>query len=200
VSTRIEVRRHHYCTCNLCILIIIFEPFLRFTQMIYHWKDYKIPKLLCFRSFPKFCTFLKLIQKLIIRFSRLLVFSEIILSRFSYRSSEWCLWYTVGFVRKLRNLFILSIFRNSGWFKNNFKYGKKLFRRFSIFGHYFDWHFQTVYPIDANDMALESYGLGVTFSFWSFLRISYYLRAVLNIVDSDFWISRFCMNCFCNYF
>jgi hypothetical protein len=31
-----------------------------------------------FRSFPKFYTFLKLIQKLIIRFSRLLVFSEII--------------------------------------------------------------------------------------------------------------------------
>jgi hypothetical protein len=35
----------------------------------------------------------------------------------------------------------------------------------AIFGHYFDWHFQTVYPIDANDMALESYGLGATFHF-----------------------------------
>jgi hypothetical protein len=46
--------------------------------MIYRWKAYQIPKLLCFGSFPKFCTFLKLIQKLIIRFSRLLVFSEII--------------------------------------------------------------------------------------------------------------------------
>jgi hypothetical protein len=44
--------------------------------MIYRWKAYQILKLLCFGSFPKFCTFLKLIQKLIIRFSRLLVFSE----------------------------------------------------------------------------------------------------------------------------
>jgi hypothetical protein len=153
--------------------------------MIYCWKAYQILKLLCFRSFPKFYTFLKLIQKLIIRFSRL---------------SEWCLWYTVGLLRKLWNLFILSIFRNSGWFKSNFKYGKKLFCGFSIFGHYFDWHFQTVYPIDANDMALESYRLGATFSFWSYLRISYHLRAVLNIGDSDFRISQFCMNCFCNYF
>jgi hypothetical protein len=168
--------------------------------MIYRWKAYQIPKLLCFGSFLKFCTFVKLIQKLLIRFSRLLVFSESILSRFSYRSSEWCLWYTVRFVRKLRNLFILSIFRNYGWFKSNFKYGKKLFRGFSIFRYYFDWHFQIVYPIDANDMALESYGLGATFSFWSFLRISYHLRAVLNIGDSDFQISRFCMNCFYNYF
>jgi hypothetical protein len=31
-------------------------------------------------------------------------------------------------------------------------------------GQYFSWHFQTIYPIDANDMALESYGLGATFS------------------------------------
>jgi hypothetical protein len=69
-----------------------------------------------------------------------------------------------------------------------------------MFGHYFDWHFQTVYPIDANDMSLESYGLGATFLFWSFLQISYHLRAVLNIGDSDFLISRFCMNYFCNYF
>jgi hypothetical protein len=44
--------------------------------MIYRWKAYQIPKLLCFGSFPKFCIFLKLIQKLIIRFSRLLVFLE----------------------------------------------------------------------------------------------------------------------------
>jgi hypothetical protein len=44
--------------------------------MIYRWKAYQIPKLLCFRIFPKFCTFLKLIQKLIIRFLCLLVFSE----------------------------------------------------------------------------------------------------------------------------
>jgi hypothetical protein len=38
------------------------------------------------------------------------------------------------------------------------------FCTFSIFGHYFALHFQTVYPIDANDMALESYRLGATFS------------------------------------
>jgi hypothetical protein len=44
--------------------------------MIYRWKAYKISKLFCFRSFPKFCTFLKLFQKLIIRFSHLFVFSE----------------------------------------------------------------------------------------------------------------------------
>jgi hypothetical protein len=31
-------------------------------------------------------------------------------------------------------------------------------------GHYFAWNFQTVYPIDANDMALERYRLGATFS------------------------------------
>jgi hypothetical protein len=42
---------------------------------------------------------------------------------------------------------------------------KKLFHGFSIFRHYFDWHFQTVYPFNANDMALESYGLDATFSF-----------------------------------
>jgi hypothetical protein len=168
--------------------------------MIYRWKAYQIPKLLCFGSFLKFYTFLKLFKKLLIRFSRPFVFWRLFLSRFSYHSSEWCIWYTVGFVRKLWNLFILSIFRNSGWFKSNFKYGKKLFRGFSIFGHYFDWHFQSVYLIDANDMALESYRLGATFSCWSFLHISYHLRAVLNIVDSDFRISRFCMNCFCNYF
>jgi hypothetical protein len=44
--------------------------------MIYRCKAYQIPKLLCFESFPKFCIFLKLIQKLIIRFSHLLVFLE----------------------------------------------------------------------------------------------------------------------------
>jgi hypothetical protein len=44
--------------------------------MIYRWKAYQILKLLCFGCFPKFYIFLKLIQKLIIRFSRLLVFSE----------------------------------------------------------------------------------------------------------------------------
>jgi hypothetical protein len=44
--------------------------------MIYRWKAYQIPKLLSFGSFLKFYTFLKLIQKLIIEFSRLLVFSE----------------------------------------------------------------------------------------------------------------------------
>jgi hypothetical protein len=42
---------------------------------------------------------------------------------------------------------------------------KNYFTDFPFFGHYFDWHFQTVYPINANDMALESYGLGTTFSF-----------------------------------
>jgi hypothetical protein len=36
---------------------------------------------------------------------------------------------------------------------------------FFHFRHYFDWHFQTVYPVDANDMELESYGLDATFSF-----------------------------------
>jgi hypothetical protein len=119
-------------------------------------------------------------------FASIDIFREYFLSRFSYRSSEWCLRYTVGFIRKLQNLFILSIFQNYGWFKSNFKYGKKLFHRFSIFRYYFDRHFQTVYPIDANDMALESYGLGATFLFWSFLQISYHLRAVLNIGDSNF--------------
>jgi hypothetical protein len=153
-----------YFTCNLRVLIIVFELFIGFTQMIYRWKAYQILKLFCFGNFPKFCTFLKLFQKLIIRFSRIFVFSESILSRFSYRSSEWCIWYTVGFVRKLKNLFILSIFWNSELFKNNFKYGKQLFHGFSIFGHYFAWHFQTVYPTDANDMALESHVLGATFS------------------------------------
>jgi hypothetical protein len=44
--------------------------------MIYRWKAYQILKLLCFGSFLKFGTFLKLIQKLIIRFLRLLVFLE----------------------------------------------------------------------------------------------------------------------------
>jgi hypothetical protein len=111
-----------------------------------------------------------------------LYFWRVFLSRFSYRWSEWCIWYTVGFVSKLRNLFILSIFRNSVWFKSNFKYSKQLFREFSIFGHYFAWHFRTVYPIDANDIALESYRLAATFICWLFLRISYHLRAVLNMV------------------
>jgi hypothetical protein len=36
--------------------------------MIYRCKAYQIPKRLCFGSFPKFCTFFKLIKKLIIRF------------------------------------------------------------------------------------------------------------------------------------
>jgi hypothetical protein len=40
-----------------------------------------------------------------------------------------------------------------------------LFRGFFHIEQYFALHFQTVYPIDANDMALESYGLGATFSF-----------------------------------
>jgi hypothetical protein len=46
--------------------------------MIYRWKAYQIPKLLMFGSFPKFYTFLKLFKKLLIRFSRPFVFSEII--------------------------------------------------------------------------------------------------------------------------
>jgi hypothetical protein len=69
------------------------------------------------------------------------------------------------------------------------KYDKQLFHGFSIFGHYFAWYFQIVYPIDANDMTLESYRLGATFSSGPFLWISYHLRAVLNIGDSDFWIT-----------
>jgi hypothetical protein len=44
--------------------------------MIYRWKAYQILKLFCFISFSKFCTFLKLFQKLIFRFSRLFVFSD----------------------------------------------------------------------------------------------------------------------------
>jgi hypothetical protein len=38
------------------------------------------------------------------------------------------------------------------------------FADFLFCEQYFAWHFQTVYPIDASDMALESYGLGATFS------------------------------------
>jgi hypothetical protein len=44
--------------------------------MIYHWKAYQISQLFCFESFPKFYIFLKLFQKLIIRFSHLFVFSK----------------------------------------------------------------------------------------------------------------------------
>jgi hypothetical protein len=38
------------------------------------------------------------------------------------------------------------------------------FADFLFCGYYFSCNFQTVYPIDANDMALESYRLGATFS------------------------------------
>jgi hypothetical protein len=40
----------------------------------------------------------------------------------------------------------------------------KDFTDFLFCGEFFAWHFRTVYPIDANDMALESYRLGATFS------------------------------------
>jgi hypothetical protein len=56
----------------------VFEPFIGFTRIIYRWKAYHISKLFCFESFLKLCTFLKLFQKLIIRFSRLFLFSECI--------------------------------------------------------------------------------------------------------------------------
>jgi hypothetical protein len=60
---------------------------------------------------------------------------------------------------------MLSVSRNCGRSKSNFKYGKQRIHGFFIFcGYYFAYNFQTVYPIDANDMALESYRLGATFS------------------------------------
>jgi hypothetical protein len=39
------------------------------------------------------------------------------------------------------------------------------FTDFLFCRHFLAWHFQTVYPIDANDIALENYRLGATFSF-----------------------------------
>jgi hypothetical protein len=39
-------------------------------------------------------------------------------------------------------------------------------------------------------MSLEIYGLGTTFPFCSFFKISYDLRAYLNLGNSDFSISR----------
>jgi hypothetical protein len=133
--------------------------------MIYLWKAYKISKLFSFGSFPKLCTFLKLYQKFRFRFSRLFVFLEsVFVAVFtSFIGMMHMIYHWIH--KEIAKLFILSIFRNSGWYKSNFRYGKQLFHGFFIFGHYFAWHFQTVYPIDVNDMALESYGLGATFSF-----------------------------------
>jgi hypothetical protein len=155
--------------------------------MIYRWKAYEISKLFYFGSFPKLYTFLKLFQKLIFRFSRLFVFSESIFVAvfISFIGMMHMIYSWIP--KEIVKLIHFKYFsKNSGWYKSNFRYGKQLFNGFFIFGHYFAWHFQTVYPIDTNDMALETYRLGATFSCWSFLRISYHLRAILNIGDLDF--------------
>ena len=83
---------------------------------------------------------------------------------------------------KIRIFHISTVFPNYIQFKSNLKNGEIMAKRI------FTFFLQMVYRIDANDMALESYGKCATFSYRNVFLIPYGLKT--NSITVKFHFER----------
>jgi hypothetical protein len=119
------------------VFVLIFKPLIRMIHMIYHWIRIESLQLWFFKLFANSLWFKINFKYTKVQFSKFLYFRAVVCVIFPNHLSVWCIWYTIGKIWKLHNLFMFTLFPNSVLFKTNLKYTKRSFFRFVIFSTIF---------------------------------------------------------------